>query len=340
MSKDDAHIHFFLLPDFPLYALVPATDALRIANQNAGERLFDWSFVSAGGGPVRANSGMVIDETLAIGSSILPRFVLVCAGNEPTQHLTKPVLSWLRRLAVHGSILGALDTGAFALAAAGVLSGYRVTLHWEAIPVFRDAFPDVEVVDQIFVIDRERVTAAGGVSSLDLMLALIGNAHGPALAQTVANAFVHGRARPAETPQLIEGIARSSNHTLIQRCVRLMKENIAYPLPVLDICDRLSLSRRRLERLFIKETGWSPSEYYVSLRLEAARDQLFYSENSIAHIAEACGFLSNAHFCRAFRKHYGAPPTTVRRRFESAERGKFHPAGPRLTTRLTSSAPA
>ena len=110
MSKDDAHIHFFLLPDFPLYALVPATDALRIANQNAGERLFDWSFVSAGGGPVRANSGMVIDETLAIGSSILPRFVLVCAGNEPTQHLTKPVLSWLRRLAVHGSILGALDT--------------------------------------------------------------------------------------------------------------------------------------------------------------------------------------------------------------------------------------
>ena len=95
----------------------------------------------------------------------------------------------------------------------------------------------------------------------------------------------------------------------------------------------------RLERLFIKETGWSPSEYYISLRLEAARDQLFYSENSIAHIAEACGFLSNAHFCRAFRKHYGAPPTAVRRRFESAERGKFHPAGPRLTTRLTSSPP-
>lgn len=333
MLRETAQIHFFLVPDFPLYALVPATDALRIANQNAGERLFDWSFMSANGGPVRANNGMVIDETLPIASSPVPRFVIVCAGNEPTQHLSKPVLNWLRRLAAHGSVLGALDTGTFALAAAGVLNGYRVTLHWEAIPVFRDAYPEVEVVEQIFVLDRERVTAAGGVTSLDLMLALIANAHGPALAQTVANAFVHGRARPAETPQLVESIARSSTRTLVQRCVHLMKENIAYPLPIVELCDHLSISRRRLERVFVKETGWSPSEYYVSLRLEAARDQLFYSENSIAHIAEACGFLSNAHFCRTFRKHYGAPPTTVRRRFESAERGKFHPAGPRLSTR-------
>jgi len=334
MLKDDARICFFLLPDFPLYALVPATDALRIANQNAGERLFDWSFASASGGPVPANNGMTVDETLAIRSGELPPFVIVCAGNEPTQHLSKPVLNWLRRLAAHGSNLGALDTGAFALAAAGVLGGYRITLHWEAIPVFRDAFPEVDVVEQIFVIDRERFTAAGGISCLDLMLALIGAAHGPALAQTVANAFVHGRPRLAETPQLLDGIAKSSNRTLVQRCVRLMRQNLAYPVPIVDLCDGLSISRRRLERLFVKETGWSPSEYYVSLRLEAAREQLFYSDNSIAHIAEACGFLSNSHFCRAFRNHYGAPPTAVRRRFESAERGKFHPSGPTLTNRL------
>jgi AraC family carnitine catabolism transcriptional activator len=332
MLGDNAQIQFFLLPDFPLYALVPAIEALRIANQNAGERLFDWSLASASGGAVRANNGMDVDETLALGSSVLPRFVIVCSGNEPTQHLTKPVLNWLRRLAAHGSILGALDTGTFALAAAGVLGGYRVTLHWEAIPVFRDAYPEVDVVEQIFVIDRERVTAAGGVASLDLMLALIAGAQGPALAQTVADAFVHGRARPAEMPQLVEGIARSNSHTLVQRCVRVMKENIAYPMPIVAICDQLSISRRRLERLFMRETGWSPRGYYVSLRLEAAREQLFYSENSIGHIAEACGFLSNAHFCRAFRRLYGAPPTTVRRRFERSERGKLHPAGSRLTT--------
>jgi transcriptional regulator GlxA family with amidase domain len=321
MLSDIAHIHFFLLPDFPLYALVPATDALRIANQNSGERLYDWSFMSTGGGAVRANNGMIVDETLAIGATALPRFVIVCSGNEPTQHLTRPVLNWLRRLAAHGSVLGALDTGAFALAAAGVLAGYR------------DAFPDVDVVEQIFVVDRERVTAAGGVSSLDLMLDMIRSGHGQGLAQIVANAFVHGRARPAETPQLVEGIVRSPNHSLVQRATRLMKDNLAYPLGILDLCENLSASRRRLERLFAKETGTSPSDYYFHIRLEAARDQLFYSGNSIAHIAEACGFFSHAHFCRAFRKRYGLPPSSYRRRFDTAERDKFHPAGPRLTTR-------
>lgn len=340
MLSDIAHIHFFLLPDFPLYALVPATDALRIANQNSGERLYDWSFMSAEGGPVRANNGMIVDETLAIATASLPRFVIVCSGNEPTQHLTKPVLNWLRRLAAHGSVLGALDTGTFALAAAGVLSGFKVTLHWEAIPVFRDAYPEVEVVEQIFVVDRERVTAAGGVSSLDLMLDVIRSGHGQGLAQIVANAFVHGRARPAETPQLIEGVVRSPNQNLVQRTVRLMKDNVAYPLGILELCEELSVSRRRLERLFAKETGKSPSEFYFSLRLEAARDQLFYSGNSIAHIAEACGFFSHAHFCRAFRKRYGLPPSSYRRRFDTAERNKFHPAGPRLTPRGTRPAEA
>lgn len=335
MLSDIAAIHFFLLPDFPLYALVPATDALRIANQNSGERLYDWSFMSTQGGAVRANNGMIVDETLAIGATALPRFVIVCSGNEPTQHLTRPVMNWLRRLAAHGSVLGALDTGTFALAAAGVLSGYRVTLHWEAIPVFRDAYPDVDVVEQIFVVDRERVTAAGGVSSLDLMLEIIRLGHGQGLAQVVANAFVHGRARPAETPQLAEGAVRSQSHSLVQRATRLMKDNIAYPLGILDLCEDLSVSRRRLERLFAKETGTSPIEYYFGVRLEAARDQLFYSSNSIAHIAEACGFFSHAHFCRAFRKRYGLPPSSYRRRFDTAERDKFHPAGPRLTPRRT-----
>ena len=126
----------------------------------------------------------------------MPDCLLVCGGNEPTQHLGKPLLAWLRRLSAHGVILGALDTGAFALAAAGVIRDRQVTLHWEAVPVFRGWFPRVRVSEQIFVIDRDRVTAAGGVASLDLMVALIGRAHGPWLAQVVTNAFVHGQPRP------------------------------------------------------------------------------------------------------------------------------------------------
>lgn len=332
MRSEIAEIHFLLLPDFPLYALVPATDALRIANQTTGQRLFDWSFVSASGGPVKANNGMIVDATLSLAAAALPHFVIVCSGNEPTQHLTKPLLSWLRRLAAHGSMLGALDTGAFALAEAGVLGGYQMTLHWEAIPVFRDAYPDIAVLDQIFVVDRKRITAAGGVASLDLMLWLIEQAHGGALAQTVANGFVHGRARPATTPQLVESRQTSHGSSQINRGMALMKDRIAFPLPIQELCDQLSVSRRRLERLFRRETGLSPNACYLGIRLEAARDQLFYSGNSIAHIAESCGFSSNAHFCRAFRSHFSATPTMLRQRFANAERDKFHPVGPVLSS--------
>lgn len=330
LIEDLDHIHFLLLPDFPLYALVPATDALRIANQNAGRKLYDWSFVSAEGVAVRANNGMVVDQTLAISSSLLPQCVIVCAGNEPTQHLTKPILSWLRRLAAFGSALGALDTGAFALAAAGLLKGYRMTLHWEAIPVFRDAYPDIDVVEQIFVIDRERLTAAGGVASLDLMLDIIGRAHGAQLAQVVANGFVHSQPRPPETAQRLVGIMSSADQTLFRAAVKMMMDRIAFPLSISELCGKLGVSRRQFERLFTRHSGKTPAALYLDLRLEAARDHLFYSAHTITHISEVCGFQSNAHFCRAFRSHFGDAPTLYRRKFESGQRMKFHPAGSRL----------
>ena len=199
MLKDDARICFFLLPDFPLYILVPATDALRIANQNAGERLFDWSFASASGGPVPANNGMTVDETLAIRSGELPPFVIVCAGNEPTQHLSKPVLNWLRRLAAHGSNLGALGPPPLRSRrpACSAAIGSRCT----GRPFRSSGMPSRRSTSSSRFRDRSRALHRRGRHTLHrLMLALIGVAHGPALAQTVANAFVHGRPRPAETP--------------------------------------------------------------------------------------------------------------------------------------------
>lgn len=325
-------IHFLLVRDFPLYAVVPATEALRIANQNAGLALYDWRFVSQDGGPVRAGNGMSIEATMPIAAGPPPHCLIVCSGNEPMQHLGKPLLAWLRRLAAHGVLLGALDTGTFALAAAGVVRDRRVTLHWEAMPVFRDAFPRVEVCEQIFVIDRDIATAAGGVASLDLMVALIGRAHGPRLAQVVTNAFVHGQPRPAETPQRSDQAHGLDERTILFRALRLMNEHVAYRMELADICAELQISRRRLERMFVKQTGRSPAATYLDIRLEAAREQLFYSGNSIGHIAEVTGFQSDAHFCRAFRRRFGDSPSAIRRHFQADQRSKYYPAGSRLVS--------
>lgn len=321
---------FVLLPDFPLYAVVPATEALRIANQNSGLPLYDWRFVSARGGAVRSSNGMAIEATLPIDAAGVPDCIIVCSGNEPTQHLAKPLLAWIRRLAAHGVLLGALDTGAFALGAAGVLRDRAITLHWEACPVFLDMFPNVVVKDQIVVIDRNIVTAAGGTASLDLMLALIDRAHGARLARVVANAFVHGRPRSPDTPQRPDLNQTGDDQTVFRRAVRLMAANIAFPLGIEDLCAELKTSRRRLERAFANQIGRSPAAYYVDVRLQTAREQLFYSNNPVAHIAEVTGFQSNAHFCRAFRKHFGASPSTIRKEFNQDQRRTYHPTGSSL----------
>ncbi len=327
--------HFLLLPDFPLYAVVPATEALRIANQNAGLSLYDWRFVSAKGGSVRAGNGMSIEATAPLSADPSPAAplsdcLIVCAGNQPTQHLDKALLARLRRLSVHGVMLGAFDTGVFALAAAGLIRDRTVTLHWEAIPVFRDLHPKVVVAEQLFVIDRGLATAAGGNASLDLMLAFIGRAHGPRVAQIVADAFIHGQPRTAETAQRGHADHGVDEHAVVGRAVRLMSERIEFRLDIDGLCEALQVSRRRLERLFKSQAGRSPAAAYLEIRLQAAREQLFYSSNSIAHIAEVTGFQSDAHFCRVFRRQFGASPSSLRRSFQSDRRATYHPAGMRL----------
>jgi len=124
-------IGFLLLPQFPIYALILALESLRIANQNAGRRLFSAHLFSVDGAPVAAGNGMTMAAERAIAEVPFLPTVIVCAGNEPVQHITKGLLNWLRRLERHGALLGALDTGSFALAAAGLLDGYQATLHWE-----------------------------------------------------------------------------------------------------------------------------------------------------------------------------------------------------------------
>ncbi|WP_062015144.1 GlxA family transcriptional regulator [Aureimonas sp. AU4] len=322
-------ICFVLVPEFPLYALVPAIEALRLANQNAGTTLYDWVFASCDGGPVTAGNGMVIEATQPLSSTLTQSFAIVCAGNDPTRMLQRELLDWLHRRAVFGTRLGALDTGTFALAAAGVLTGYRVTLHWEAIPAYRDLYPNADVVEELFVVDRGRWTCAGGTAALDMMLHLIEEDHGPALAQIVANGFVHGRGRPSNTPQ--RAVAGDAAPPIWLKVSRLMAEHISYPLPIEELCVRSGASRRTVERLFQRASGVSPATHYLWLRLDKARDQLFYTDETISHIAEVTGFQSSAHFSRAFKERYGATPSAFRRSSSAERRHLYHPVGLRIS---------
>lgn len=304
---------FLIVPDFPFYGLFPAIEALRVANHNSGQRLYEWHLVSADGEPVTATNGM----TLAVDHSIAdcPK-LSVCfavAGNHPLDHCSPVIVNWLRHIDRHGTKLGAFDSGIFLLAAAGLLDGHDAAVHWEIAPTLQEHYPSVSIIDRIYQIDDRRLTCAGGSSTLDLMLTLIAAAHGRALMEKVANGLVHRPHRGGAERQLPDepgAVARDS--ALLKRICDFMNDNIDEPRTVEEIARRFGLSSRKMEKLFRENLNTLPSGYYLNLRMEHAREYLFYSSMSVKEIAVACGFSSPSVFCRAFRKIYRASPRQYR----------------------------
>jgi len=151
-------IGFLLVPQFSMMAFLSAVEPLRVANRLAGRELFAWHAYSGDGAPVQASNGMrIMVEAPMAAISAIPT-LLVCAGFEPERYATRAVARLLRRLARAGVVLGALDSGAFRLAKAGLLEGVTVTMHWEAVPAFRESFPQVRVADELYEIDGGRIT--------------------------------------------------------------------------------------------------------------------------------------------------------------------------------------
>jgi len=328
------HLGFVLLPEFPIYALIPALEALRVANQTTGRRLYSWQVLSVDGAPVRAGSGMTMTPDAGIDAvATPPPTVVVCAGNRPTQHITRPLLLWLQGVARRGATLGAIDTGVFTLAAAGLLDGYRVTLHWEAIAVFREQYPDIEVVEQLFVVDRTRVTCAGGMAALDMMLDLIARRHGYALAQVVANGFVYeGPRRDDERQRRVPAEASAAERASMLGVIRTMEAHLDTPLSPRQLAAANGLSVRQLERLVRRRVNDSPMRYYLKVRLQAARHLLFYSDRTVQEIALACGFSAPEIFSRCFHAQFGRSPREFRREFTGDRLQRFRPEiGQRLS---------
>ena len=220
--------NFLLQPEFPLNALVLASEALRIANQNSGRELFAWRFVSETGGPVRASNGMWLSVDTDFAAMPLADFYLLFEGNLPVQANSPRLLQQLRTATRFGATVGAVDTGAFALAQGGLVDDHAIVLHWEAVPTFRERFPQLSVLNQIYLIDAQRMSCAGGVAILDMMLDLIGRLKTPALANEVANALVYAR-RAATAPQRSDEWAGRDETTLSNRIVAIMEQNLGFP---------------------------------------------------------------------------------------------------------------
>jgi len=305
---------FLLVPRFSLMAFSAGVEPLRIANTLSGRRLYEWQVISADGAPVEASNRMsIIAEAATAAVDFVPTLV-VCASYEPLQQATPALYPWLRRLARRGADLGALDTGSFLLARAGLLDGYQATAHWETLESFAERFPEVTVTQEIFTVDRERFTCSGGMAGLDMMLHLIRRQHGQPLAAAVSEEFIYHQVRQAGDPQrLALGARLGTRDRRLIRAVAAMEAHIDEPLSIAAIARAANLSERHLERLFRRDLKCGPARYYSRLRLERARNLLRQTSSPVIEIAVGCGFASAASFSRAYSEAFGLSPSRDRR---------------------------
>jgi transcriptional regulator GlxA family with amidase domain len=306
-------IGFILIPRFSMIAFTSALEPLRLANRASGHELYAWSLHSADGGPVSASNGIVFQAEGGLDRASTCDAVVVCSGLDVHRYDDRQLSSWLRRAARRGLDVGAVCTGSHIMARAGLLDGYRCTIHWENLAAFAEDFPDIEVTTELFEIDRNRFTCSGGTGAIDMMLNVIAMQHGHELAAAVADQFMHERIRDQHDHQRMSLPARLGvRHPKLIAVIDLMEQNLEEPLARSALAVNAGLSTRQLERLFRKYLNRSPARYYLELRLNKARLLLLQTNMSVIDVALACGFVSASHFSKCYRDFFGRTPRKER----------------------------
>ncbi len=302
-------VALILIPEFTMMPVTSVIEPLRLANRLSEKTLYRWTLHSMDGQPVAASSNIL---TMAHGDleTIAPdATIIVCAGLSVQQHTDKRLLAWLRKTARRGAVIGAVCTGAHILAEAGLLDGYRCTIHWENLPGFSEAFPEINATGGLFEIDEDRFTSAGGTTAIDMMLTMIASQHGPDLASAVAESILHSPIRHHSENQRMSLPARiGARHPKLVSIIEKMEENLEDPLSPSLLAKQADLSTRQLERLFRRYLDRSPKRYYLELRLKKARSLLLQTDLSVINVAMACGFSSPSHFSKCYRAFYGRTP--------------------------------
>jgi transcriptional regulator GlxA family with amidase domain len=314
------HVTFVLVPRFNMATLITMIEPLRVANYLAPEPLYQWAILSADGSDIPASNGLSItaqplDDRNRRGETV---FVLASWGAE--DHANRDLAAWLRRQSRDGARLCAVELGCYLLARAGLLSDRQLATHWSWAPGFHERYPDIPLVEQLYTLGDTVLSCAGGMAGVDLMLRLIADRHGDGMAAEVADQIIHQPIRPATAPQrrtLGQGTDQFS--PVLQRAIALIEDNIADPLPVPDIADRLGLSQRQLERQFHRGLGCSVVQFGTLVRLQHARVLLIATKLSVREIATATGFNALSHFASAFRKCFDRRPSDYRQGWAATE---------------------
>ena len=316
---------FLLLNDFTLISLASAVEPLRMANRICRKNEYTWTTLSVTGNAVSASDGLSVNVDCGIESEDALKaldVIIVCSGTRVEKNTGRSVLVWLKSVNRQGIGLGAICTGSYVLAKAGLLDGYRCSIHWENMAALTDLFPNVAVSRYIFTIDRNRYTSSGGTTPVDMMLYLIRAQCGAEVSTGVAQQFIYERIRRSDDEQhvpLKHAVGHHSEKLVV--AAELMEANIKEPISQESLASYVGLSRRQLQRLFRRYLFCTPSRYYLQVRLQRARQLLRQTSSSLVEISASTGFLSSSHFSKCYKEYYGHSPSVERQRDVVAGKG-------------------
>jgi transcriptional regulator GlxA family with amidase domain len=308
------HFTFCLCPGFPIFGIASGLEVLRHANRFSEKPVYSWSFLCEDDKPIQDSNGLWLHPDTSINKAGNSDVSLVVAGFNPTVIRAPKMLKWLEQQARAGKFVGAITNGAFLLAQSGLLDGYSATVHWEDFSSFCALFPKVHARYQRFVVDRNRMTCAGGTATLDLFIEIVRKDMGNDLALKVSRQMLlqnYSMPGDLESQMVFDGSHHFSPR--VQRALSLLEAGVEKGITVSGLAERVGLSRRELLRLFRRETGHSPQQILNQRRLERAQSLVLHSHLPIAVIATAVGFSSQSHLTSCYRKYYDHTPAQHRR---------------------------
>lgn len=314
-------VGFILARNFTLSAFANFVDVLRLSaddGDSSRQILCRWNVLSADKSQVRSSCGVPVQPDAKMDDPRDYDYIVVVGGLlDQVEDLDAPSQAFLRDAAQHNIPLVGLCTGGFILHRAGLMDGRKCCIHWFHHGDFLDQFEGLEPIsDQIFIVDKDRMTCSGGVGSAHLAAFLVARHVGVTQARKSLHIMIIDDVLDGERPQPGVPLDLATSNDLVKQAVLLMQQNMEYPLSTGSLCDRLGVGRRKLERQFRSALDISPHEAGTAIRIAHVKHLLTSTDQSVAQIALQTGFCDASHLIKVFRQKHGVTPDVFRSTFE------------------------
>lgn len=328
-----------LMPDFTLTALAGFLDMLRLsadAGDDSSPVRCQWTLISANSDDITASNGLRTSAWEKLGEPSRFDYIVVVGGLIKNQiHLDKEVERFLQLAATQNTTIIGVCTGMFYMAKAGILDNHRICVswfhYWDFLAMFPKLDPNNISSDQLYEIDNQRITCAGGRAVINLAAEILKRHLDPSIVNKALHILLLDQSESTLSPQPHPPwVYTCSKNPLVRRAILMMVQDVAKPFNIYAISKELAISERQIQRLFQDEVYKTPRQFFNELKLQKAVWLLLNSERYIADIANVCGFADSSHMSRSFKTKFNTAPSEIRasaslRKKLSEHHAEFYP---------------